>query len=46
MWTPDNKWLPSSERGRQMFKWGVWIATPIVVVFIVTIGVLFGWKQG
>lgn len=46
MWTEDGKWLPSSERGRQVFKWCVWVATPIVAVAIIIIGVQFGWKQG
>ncbi|WIE63173.1 hypothetical protein DEI97_008535 [Curtobacterium sp. MCLR17_032] len=45
MWTSDNKWLPSSERGQRVFKWAVWIATPIVAVFIIVLGVQFGWKR-
>ena len=45
MWTEDGKWLPSSERGRQVFKWCVWITAPIVAVVIIVIGVQFGWKQ-
>ncbi|WP_185021473.1 hypothetical protein [Curtobacterium sp. JUb34] len=39
-------WLPKSERGRQVFKWCVWVGAAAVVVVIVVIGAHFGWKQG
>jgi len=45
MRTDDGKWLPDSERGRRIFKWAVWITTPIVAVAIIVIGAQFGWKQ-
>lgn len=39
-------WLPKSERGRQVFKWCVWVGAAAVAVVIVVIGAYFGWKQG
>jgi len=38
-------WLPKSERGRQVFKWCVWVGAAAVAVVIVVIGAQFGWKQ-
>ncbi len=45
MLTSDGKWLPNSERGRQVFKWCVWVGAAVVAVIIVVIGVQFGWKS-
>lgn len=44
MRTSDGKWLPDSERGRQVFKWCVWIGAAAIAVFIVIMGVQTGWK--
>jgi hypothetical protein len=35
-----------SERGRQIFKWCVWVGATAVAVIIVVIGAQVGWKQG
>jgi hypothetical protein len=39
VWTSEGKWLPNTERGRQIFKWCVWVGVAVVLVLIVVVGV-------
>jgi hypothetical protein len=38
VWTSEGKWLPNTERGRQIFKWCVWVGVAVGLVFIVVMG--------
>jgi hypothetical protein len=39
VWTSEGKWLPNTERGREILKWCVLVGVVVFLVLIVVVGV-------